>query len=152
MEKNYNGDECVSAESQSVFHVEQAARSDIPAVMEFVEAQLKKFNFPVEDAIAIINIAVDEIFSNIVRHGYPERPGPVTVSVYKGTQAQTALIRFEDEGIPYDPLAKADPDITLSIEKRSYGGMGIFMVKKMMDDVKYKYEDGKNVLTIAKRF
>jgi anti-sigma regulatory factor (Ser/Thr protein kinase) len=62
------------------------------------------------------------------------------------------MITFEDEGIPYDPLKKDDPDITLSVEDRPIGGLGIFMVKKSMDDVSYEYSDGKNRLTIRKSF
>jgi anti-sigma regulatory factor (Ser/Thr protein kinase) len=59
-------------------------------------------------------------------------------------------ITFIDNGIPYDPLAKADPDVTLSAEERQIGGLGIFMVKKSMDDVKYEYLDGHNILTLKK--
>ena len=60
------------------------------------------------------------------------------------------MITFIDSGKPYDPLAKPDPDTTLSVEERQIGGLGIFMVKKSMDDVTYEYKDGKNILTIKK--
>ena len=60
-------------------------------------------------------------------------------------------ITFIDHGKPYDPLAKADPDVTLSAEDRQIGGLGIFMVKKTMDDVQYEYKDGQNILTVEKR-
>ena len=62
----------------------------------------------------------------------------------------SVIITFVDHGVPYDPLAKADPDITLSANKRQIGGLGIYLVKKTMDDVSYKYEDGHNILTIKK--
>ena len=61
-----------------------------------------------------------------------------------------AVITFEDTGVPYDPLAKEDPDVTLKAQDREIGGLGVFMVKKNVDDVKYEYRDGKNVLTIKK--
>ena len=62
------------------------------------------------------------------------------------------VITFIDNGIPYDPLAKADPDITLSSEERDVGGLGIYMVKKTMDDISYEYKDGQNILRIIKKF
>ena len=69
--------------------------------------------------------------------------------VYK-EDPRRVYIRFEDEGIPYNPLTNQDPDITLSANERSIGGLGIYMVKKTMDSVKYKYENDKNILTIKK--
>ena len=60
------------------------------------------------------------------------------------------MITFIDNGVPYAPLAKADPDITLSVEERGIGGLGIYMVKKTMDDVSYEYKDGRNILRIKK--
>ena len=61
------------------------------------------------------------------------------------------LLRFADRGMPFDPLAKKDPDVTLSSEERDIGGLGIFMVKKTMDDVEYRYENGQNILKIRKK-
>ena len=65
---------------------------------------------------------------------------------------KTLYITFRDQGIPYNPLEKEDPDVTLSAEERQIGGLGIFLVKKMMDDVHYEYRDGFNVLTVMKKF
>jgi anti-sigma regulatory factor (Ser/Thr protein kinase) len=62
----------------------------------------------------------------------------------------TVTITFVDHGIPYDPLAKEDPDLSLSAEDREIGGLGIFMTKKLMDDVSYDYIDGRNILTLKK--
>lgn len=128
---------------------EKAEIKDIDAVTDFVDNELEKFDCPMK-AVMQINVAIDELFSNIVRYGYPDRPGPVTVRFIVHDFPKTVYIRFEDEGIPYNPLTKEDPDITLSAEERSVGGLGIFVVKKTMDDVRYKYEDGKNILTIKK--
>jgi len=95
-----------------------------------------------------IKIAVEEIFVNIVSYAFPTGEGEVSVSV---TAVSDKLsIEFCDSGTPYDPLAKADPDISLSADEREIGGLGIYMVKKMMDDVCYRYEDGKNILIIEK--
>lgn len=128
---------------------EKAALSDIDAVTEFVGGEMEKFDCPMKTVVQM-NIAIDELFSNIVRYGYPDGPGPVTVKFIAHEDSKTVYIRFEDEGIPYNPLVKEDPDTTLSADDRTIGGLGIFIVKKTMDDMKYKYEDGKNILTIKK--
>ena len=131
--------------------VENAAISDIPAVTEFVEAELEKLGCPMKSTIQI-NVAIDELFSNIVKYGYVKQPGPVTVSVIARDDPHGVCIRFEDEGIPYNPLNKEDPDVSLSVEERGIGGLGIFLVKKTMDDIKYAYDNGKNILSITKYF
>ena len=128
---------------------EKAEINDITAVTEFIEAELERVECPMK-AMMQINVAIDELYSNIVRYGYPDEPGPITVKFVERSDPKTVYIRFEDEGIPYNPLTKEDPDVTLSAEERSIGGLGIFVVKKTMDDVKYKYENGKNILTIKK--
>lgn len=131
-------------------NIENATIDDVTKVTEFIEGELEKINCPMKTVIQI-NIAIDEMFSNIVKYGYPDAPGPVTVRFIGKEQTNSIYVRFEDEGIPYNPLTKEDPDITLSAEERNIGGLGIFMVKKTMDDIKYKYEDGKNILTIMKK-
>lgn len=127
----------------------EAEISDIEKVTAFVEEELEKIDCPMK-ATMQINIAVDELFSNIVRYGYPDKKGPVTVKFKHHNNPKAVFIRFEDEGIPYNPLTKEDPDITLSAEERDIGGLGVFVVKKTMDDMRYKYENGKNILTIKK--
>ena len=130
-------------------HFEQAKIEDINAVTEFVEAELEKLDCPMKTVIQI-NIAIDELYSNIVKYGYPKEPGPVTVKVIYKESPRRVFLRFEDHGIPYNPLNVADPDITLSAENRQIGGLGIYMVKKTMDSMKYMYEDDSNILTIMK--
>lgn len=130
---------------------EKASLSDIPVVTEFIEQELEKLDFPMKSTIQI-SVAIDEIFSNIVRYAYPGEGGPVAVKFISKEEPNRVYIRFEDEGIPYNPLTNQDPDVTLSAEERSIGGLGIFMVKKTMDSVKYKYENGKNILTIKKEY
>ncbi len=132
-------------------HLEKAHLEDISVVTEFVETELEKLNCPMK-AVIQINVAIDEIFSNIVRYGYKDTEGPITVKLIAKEDEKSVRIRFEDEGIPYNPLTRDDPDVTLSAEERSIGGLGIFMVKKTMDDIKYKYENDKNILTIEKKF
>ena len=93
-------------------------------------------------------VAVEEIFVNISNYAYPDSDGNVFVTV--DVTPDKILFEFKDTGIPYNPLEKSDPDITLSASERAIGGLGIFMVKKIMDDVLYKHENGQNVLTLVK--
>ncbi len=92
-------------------------------------------------AVAVINIA---------KYAYVLGKGKATVRVDISEDPLTVTITFVDHGIPYDPLAKEDPDLSLSAEDREIGGLGIFMTKKLMDDVSYDYIDGRNILTLKK--
>ena len=93
---------------------------------------------------------MDELFGNIVRYAYQPGMGPATVRV-EVTGEPAVILTFIDNGVPYDPLKKADPDTTLSAEERQVGGLGIFMVKKSMDEIAYEYQDGQNILRIKKK-
>ena len=97
-----------------------------------------------------VNVAIDELFSNIAYYAY-EAEGDATVRVEIIEESMEIVLTFLDNGIPYNPLEKEDPDTTLSAEEREIGGLGIFMVKKTMDDVKYEYKDGQNILKIVKK-
>jgi len=98
-----------------------------------------------------MHIAIEELFVNIASYAYPEGTTGKADIIMDIDSDDTVVITFIDEGTPYDPLAKEDPDITLSAQERGIGGLGIFMVKKSMDDMSYKYEDNKNKLTIKKK-
>ena len=126
-----------------------AAVENIPAVTAFVEEQLEQYNCPMKAQMQI-DIAIDELFSNIAQYAYTPNTGKATVRVEVTENPMTVIITFIDNGIPYDPLAKADPDITLSADDREIGGLGIFIVKKSMDDISYEYKDGQNILKIKK--
>ena len=97
-----------------------------------------------------IDIAVEEIFVNIASYAYAPDKGDATVSISIENDPKRAVITFYDRGTPYDPLKTPDPDITLSAEERQIGGLGVYMVKKSMDDVTYSHSDGQNILTIVK--
>ena len=122
---------------------------NLSEVLAFVDAQLEAADCPMKIQMQI-DIAVEEIFVNIANYAYAPEIGTATVRVEVMGDPPSVDITFIDKGIPYDPLAKADPDVTLSAEERQIGGLGIFMVKKSMDDVKYAYLDGHNILTIKK--
>lgn len=98
-----------------------------------------------------LEIAIEEIFVNIAHYAYNPVIGKATVRMDVDEEANTVSLQFEDEGTPYNPLSREDPDITLGVEERGVGGLGIYMTKKSMDDVGYSYEDGKNILVITKK-
>lgn len=98
-----------------------------------------------------ISIAVEEIFVNIAHYAYRPDVGDATIRCQICVQDPPQItIEFLDSGKPYDPLQHDDPDISLSADERRIGGLGILMVKNLMDEVKYEYKDGKNILTIQK--
>ncbi|MBQ7678549.1 MAG: ATP-binding protein [Butyrivibrio sp.] len=102
-----------------------------------------------------LHVAIEEIFVNIASYAYPDGEGMVTVTseVLPGAEGEdpTLEMKFIDQGIPFDPLAKPDPDISLDGEHRQIGGLGIYMVKKRMDEVRYERSGDRNILTIYKK-
>ena len=126
-----------------------ATVENIEVVTDFVNEQLEALDCPMKAQMQI-DIAIDELFGNIAHYAYKPDVGDATVRVEVLDDPLAVVITFIDQGIPYDPLAKDDPDVTLSAEEREIGGLGIFMVKKTMDDVTYEYKDGQNILKIKK--
>lgn len=140
----------IETSSVPEIHFDNAALEDIGAATEFVEQRMEELDCSMR-TIMQINVAIDELMSNIIRYGYKGRTGPVSLSFLVKEVPKRIYLRFRDAGVPYNPLAKKDPDITLSAEERQIGGLGIYMVKKTMDDIQYQYEDGQNILTIMKK-
>ena len=128
-----------------------ATVENLDKVLAFVDAELEAHDCPMKTQMQI-DVAVEEIFVNIANYAYTPETGSVTLRLILSQDPNRILISFTDSGIPYDPLARPDPDVTLSAEERQIGGLGIYMVKKSMDDMTYEYLDGKNVLTIMKQF
>lgn len=128
-----------------------AIKENVVAVTEFVESELEMAGCPMKPMMQI-NVAIDEMYSNVSLYAYGDKSGKVTVKLDILSDPDRAVITFEDEGIPYNPLEKDDPDVTLSADEREIGGLGIFLVKKTMTDVLYEYKDGKNCLTLVKHF
>ena len=122
---------------------------NIEAVTDFVNEQLESLDCPMKAQMQI-DIAIDELFGNIAHYAYNPEVGSATVRVEVTEDPLAVVITFIDNGVPYDPLAKADPNTTLSAEEREIGGLGIYMVKKSMDDITYEYKDGQNILKIKK--
>ena len=126
-----------------------ATVENIETVTAFVDEQLEALDCPMKAQMQI-DIAIDELFGNIAHYAYNPNVGEATVRVEVQEEPLSVIITFIDGGVPYDPLAEADPDTTLSAEERSIGGLGIFMVKRSMDEITYRYENGSNILSIRK--
>lgn len=128
----------------------KALNSNVDKVVDFVNLQLESFECNVKAQLQI-DVAIDELFSNIANYAYEDIEGDATISVDFDSDTRIVSIMFTDSGIPYNPLDKDDPDVTLSAEEREIGGLGIFLVKKSMDTMEYEYKDNKNILTITKK-
>jgi len=155
----------------------KALIENIPAVTEWVDTKLEETGCPMKAQMQI-DIALDEILSNIANYAYDGEPGDMTVNIEyigngtseNGASAKntenaenterienaealpTVSITFKDSGKPYNPLEADTPDVTLGAEERGIGGLGIYMVRQTMDEVNYRYEGGFNILTIRKNF
>ena len=128
-----------------------AKPEELDNVLDFANSALEKVNCPMKIQSAV-DVCLEELFVNIAHYAYPGRDGTAVIDVEADGLQKFVSIRLADNGIRFNPLAKPDPDTTLQAEERSIGGLGIFMVKQMMDSVEYEYADGKNILTIKKFF
>lgn len=126
-----------------------AVLEELQTVLTFIETALSSFPCPPKTFHAIA-IAVEEIFVNIAHYAYRPDVGEATIRCEVRRQPVQVTIEFLDSGRPYNPLVHDAPDIACSATERSIGGLGILMVKNLMDTVKYEYRDGKNILTIQK--
>ena len=126
-----------------------ARTEELERVDAFVQGKLENCGCPARARMQV-SLAVEEIFVNIASYAYHPETGEVEIGVDIAGEPPAVTIRFLDRGRPFDPLGKPDADVTLSAEEREAGGLGILLVKKSMDGVAYRYEDGKNILTIEK--
>lgn len=126
----------------------EAKVENLHLVLEFLESELEKHecNMKISTALAI---AIEELFVNVASYSYPNSTGEATLKL--DFQNKDVLITLIDSGIPFDPVAKQDPDVTLSAEDRQIGGLGIYMVKQTMDEMKYERKDNLNILYMKKR-
>jgi anti-sigma regulatory factor (Ser/Thr protein kinase) len=124
----------------------EAKTENMDAVLDFINEHIEHCSMKIQNQIGIV---IDEVFANISAYAYNPSVGEVTVRIK--ADDQDIAIEFEDKGVPYNPLLNEDPDITLDAEEREIGGLGIFMVKNIMDSVEYKRDGSKNILTIKKQ-
>jgi anti-sigma regulatory factor (Ser/Thr protein kinase) len=125
----------------------EAKTENLDTVLDFVTGELGSIDCPMRTQTQIA-IAVEEVFVNVAHYAYNPEVGNVLIRISVGKEV---VIEFEDNGKPYNPLEKDDPDINLSLEERQLGGLGVFMVKNIMDSVDYKRKGNKNILIIKKK-
>ena len=133
--------------TNKTFKAKTEALSDI---LGFVDLMLEKYECPMKVQTAVC-VAIEEVFVNVARYAYKNGEGEVNLGIGFDEESRTITFRMVDRGVPFDPLKKPDPDITLSAEEREIGGLGIFITKKTMDSVEYAYENGENILTMTKK-
>lgn len=131
-------------------HIESKLEN-IEKVTDFINTHLMSEN-ATKNFCSSIDVVIDEIYSNIVNYSKLTEDDKVSVKIEIDGIPKKITIQFVDAGIPYDPLTTKDPNVDAKVEERDVGGLGIFMVKKIMDDVHYEYKDNKNVLTLTKNF
>jgi anti-sigma regulatory factor (Ser/Thr protein kinase) len=122
----------------------------LPEVLEFVEKTLEGLECAMKSQMAIC-VAIEEVFVNIARYAYPGGEGDMRLEIGFNEESRAVTFRMADKGVPFDPLKKSDPDISLSAEDRDIGGLGIYIAKKTMDTLSYVYENGENILTMVKK-
>ena len=128
----------------------EATLESLPRVTAWIDEQLEALECPMKAQMQI-DVAIDEIFGNIAHYAYPDQTGSATVRFEHDAAANMVTITFIDQGVPFNPLENADPDTTLGAEDRQIGGLGIFLVKKTMDEVSYRFCEGKNILSLKKK-
>ena len=124
---------------------------ELDAVLAFIDAELEGLNCP-PNIQAKLDLAFEEVFVNIASYAYKDVTGSAVIKFAGLEDASGAAITFIDEGMKYNPLERPDPDVTLPAEERGIGGLGVFLVKKIADEVSYNYVGNKNILKIIKRF
>ena len=121
-----------------------ATVENITKVTAFVDEQLEELGCPMKAQIQI-DIAIDELFGNIAHYAYNPEVGQATVRVDVVQEPLSVVVTFIDNGMAYDPLARRDPNVALPADEREIGGLGIYMVKKSMDEITYEYKAGQNI-------
>ena len=119
-------------------------------VISFVEETLEGFGCPMKLQTSLA-VAIEEVFVNVAHYAYESGEGDVDISISFNSKTGDVTFRMRDKGIPFNPLLRPDPDVTLSLEEREIGGLGIFIAKKTMDSITYTYENEENVLTMIKK-
>lgn len=128
-----------------------AVIENVTPLTETVDEMLESMDCPMK-VQAQIDIAIDEVFSNIANYAYGADVGTTVIRIETCRNPASVTLTFRDWGLKYNPLAKKDPDVSLGLEERQIGGLGIFMVKKSMNRMFYRRRGRQNVLTLVKEF
>lgn len=127
-----------------------ATLDNLRLVNAFLEEHLEEADCPLKAQMQI-SVAAEEIYVNIAHYAYAPETGTATLRLELQEEPPAVTLTFLDSGIPFNPLDRTDPDVSLPAEEREIGGLGIFMTRKSMDDLRYEFRDGQNILTLTKR-
>ncbi|MBO4509830.1 MAG: ATP-binding protein [Lachnospiraceae bacterium] len=127
----------------------EAKTENLQDVLDFIDGALESVDCPMKIQMQI-DVAVEEMYVNVAHYAYAPETGEVTITIDVESTPGKAVITLTDRGVPFDPTAKEDPDVTLSAAERQIGGLGIYMVKKSMDSLEYAYENDSNIVTLTK--
>ena len=133
--------------TNKIFKAQTESLSD---VLGYVDLMLEKYECSMKIQTAVC-VAIEEVFVNVAHYAYKDGEGDVALGIGFDNESRTITFRMADKGVPFNPLAKPDPDITLSADERDIGGLGIFITKKTMDSIEYAYENGENILIMRKK-
>ena len=128
-----------------------ATKDNLEVVTAFLDQVLDTSDCPLKTRLQI-DLALEEMYINIANYAYAPGTGDMELQAGFSDDGTEVILILKDRGVPYDPLAKADPDVSLPADKRKIGGLGIFLVKKTMDSMSYVRKDGYNIVTMKKRF
>ncbi|OPX28954.1 MAG: hypothetical protein B1H08_04905 [Candidatus Omnitrophica bacterium 4484_171] len=125
-----------------------AKMESLDKAVDFIVEGASKLKFSDKD-ISQIRLAAEEIVVNIINYAYPEKAGNMRIS-YRTEDNNTLVVEIVDSGIAFNPLSLPEPDVNVPLDKRKIGGLGVYLVKKIMDDVNYERKDGRNILVFTK--
>ena len=134
---------------QQVLNIRNDIQS-LPLVNEWIEQCCEEAGLGL-DWVMKFQLVIEEMVSNVIFYAYDSQQQAAAIELRFTWEAGTVSILLRDWGKPFDPTAKEDPDITLSVDDRPIGGLGIFMVKQLMDEVRYERVGSSNLLTLQKR-
>ncbi len=137
----------MSEPSRKVCLTIRADLDEIPTVSAAIEKAMKPLGFPME-GILDLQLAVEESIANTIQHGYQGGEGEVAIIIE--TTPLSACVQIEDRAPPFDPLLLPEPEITPDIGERPIGGLGIYLMCQVVDEARYRYAEGKNILTLIK--
>lgn len=129
----------------------KAKNENLEYVIAFIEDEMSKTtcSMPI---LMKIELSIEELFINVASYAYEEGDGDAIIRIEIFDNPDRAVFTLIDNGTPYNPLTREDPDVTLSAENRAIGGLGVFLVKKNMDEYSYEYKNNQNIMTLVKNF
>lgn len=128
----------------------KAVMENLDSMIDFVVDNVKKLSGNDTKLEGKIRLVCEEAFVNVINYAYPDSDGEIEIQYNENSEEKKFSITMLDSGVEFDPLKKEDPDITLAMEEREIGGLGIFMIKQIMDNVVYERKNGQNVLFMEK--